>query len=119
MDMSVKADIPHGASGHGALDSKSLPKSTPGWRILIQELVADKLALFSLIIFVLITSYVFGLTMFLDRQTIVAVDLFAINEPPNEDFRLGTDYGGRDIFGDRKSTRLNSSHVAISYAVFC
>src|SRR5437870_10853403 len=22
-------------------------------------------------------------------------------------------------FGDRKSTRLNSSHVAISYAVFC
>src|SRR5438874_3968613 len=23
------------------------------------------------------------------------------------------------IFGDRKSTRLNSSHVEISYAVFC
>src|SRR5437870_6648572 len=27
---------------------------------------------------------------------------------------------GRDVEGgDRKSTRLNSSHVAISYAVFC
>src|SRR5690349_22668229 len=26
--------------------------------------------------------------------------------------------GGAD-FGDRKSTRLNSSHVEISYAVFC
>src|SRR5439155_18186833 len=26
---------------------------------------------------------------------------------------------GGDIRGDRKSTRLNSSHVAISYAVFC
>src|SRR5207253_6843063 len=26
---------------------------------------------------------------------------------------------GRAWFGDRKSTRLNSSHVAISYAVFC
>src|SRR5690625_6234508 len=25
----------------------------------------------------------------------------------------------RALFGDRKSTRLNSSHVAISYAVFC
>src|SRR5207253_8925021 len=24
-----------------------------------------------------------------------------------------------EIIGDRKSTRLNSSHVAISYAVFC
>src|SRR5690625_6166646 len=26
---------------------------------------------------------------------------------------------GRGALGDRKSTRLNSSHVAISYAVFC
>src|SRR5207249_9343221 len=26
---------------------------------------------------------------------------------------------GRDQIGDRKSTRLNSSHVSISYAVFC
>src|SRR5439155_22166994 len=26
---------------------------------------------------------------------------------------------GRPSTGDRKSTRLNSSHVAISYAVFC
>src|SRR5690625_6554251 len=27
--------------------------------------------------------------------------------------------GARIAVGDRKSTRLNSSHVAISYAVFC
>src|SRR3989442_3671856 len=27
--------------------------------------------------------------------------------------------GGRGAHGDRKSTRLNSSHVRISYAVFC
>src|SRR5690625_6805451 len=27
--------------------------------------------------------------------------------------------GKDDFVGDRKSTRLNSSHVAISYAVFC
>src|SRR5256885_2673094 len=25
----------------------------------------------------------------------------------------------RQVFGDRKSTRLNSSHLVISYAVFC
>src|SRR5690625_5803531 len=31
----------------------------------------------------------------------------------DQDGRLGLD------LGDRKSTRLNSSHVAISYAVFC
>src|SRR5699024_12157722 len=27
--------------------------------------------------------------------------------------------GGGELAGDRKSTRLNSSHVSISYAVFC
>src|SRR5256885_2765567 len=27
--------------------------------------------------------------------------------------------GGGNIFRDRKSTRLNSSHLVISYAVFC
>src|SRR3712207_8488001 len=26
---------------------------------------------------------------------------------------------GQHVFGDRKSTRLNSSHANISYAVFC
>src|SRR5207253_8673432 len=34
--------------------------------------------------------------------------------------RGGSQEAGRlRQFGDRKSTRLNSSHVAISYAVFC
>src|SRR5207249_11486850 len=28
-------------------------------------------------------------------------------------------YHGARVLGDRKSTRLNSSHVSISYAVFC
>src|SRR4029453_19422388 len=29
------------------------------------------------------------------------------------------DYGRMRLWGDRKSTRLNSSHTVISYAVFC
>src|SRR3712207_8400698 len=47
-----------------------------------------------------------------DRQT---------RRPPNGDNRAG-DGGplqGGDRRGDRKSTRLNSSHANISYAVFC
>src|SRR5215469_8024532 len=38
------------------------------------------------------------------------------NTGPQDRIRLGS---GRDAHGDRKSTRLNSSHVEISYAVFC
>src|SRR3712207_8306679 len=33
--------------------------------------------------------------------------------------RLGVSPRGAAPFGDRKSTRLNSSHANISYAVFC
>src|SRR5690625_6090459 len=32
---------------------------------------------------------------------------------------INKDFMGKDKPEDRKSTRLNSSHVAISYAVFC
>src|SRR3712207_7211359 len=32
---------------------------------------------------------------------------------------LGTQQQRRQVAGDRKSTRLNSSHANISYAVFC
>src|SRR5690625_7102181 len=34
-------------------------------------------------------------------------------------YAIGSHNYKRDDLGDRKSTRLNSSHVAISYAVFC
>src|SRR5699024_12275442 len=45
-------------------------------------------------------------------------DLFASRDQNPLPYRLATaQYGAAD--GDRKSTRLNSSHVSISYAVFC
>src|SRR2546427_1352595 len=42
------------------------------------------------------------------------------SEPPSKDgIRDLTVTGGSDVCSDRKSTRLNSSHSQISYAVFC
>src|SRR3712207_7155829 len=44
----------------------------------------------------------------------------AVDEPARDEVRLGRPLGGRALReGDRKSTRLNSSHANISYAVFC
>src|SRR4051812_50063980 len=40
-------------------------------------------------------------------------------DPPAEQFPSGADREDRHALGDRKSTRLNSSHMSISYAVFC
>lgn len=70
-----------------------------GLRILWRELVRDKLALFSLILLLVIIIFVYGISFILDQNEIVRVDLFSINEPPSEEFILGTDYGGRDVFG--------------------
>src|SRR5256885_11412266 len=39
--------------------------------------------------------------------------------PPGEGVRRAQGGGLRDRRADRKSTRLNSSHLVISYAVFC
>src|SRR5437899_9600359 len=41
-------------------------------------------------------------------------------EPATDEVRFGSERNGWLRFaGDRKSTRLNSSHLGISYAVFC
>src|SRR5437762_10583378 len=40
-------------------------------------------------------------------------------ERARREFAAVTDPSARALFGDRKSTRLNSSHRCISYAVFC
>ncbi|GGN51445.1 ABC transporter permease [Oceanobacillus indicireducens] len=68
-------------------------------RILWREIFRDKLAFISLIFLVLVTATVYGISIILDQDEIVKVDLFAIHQPPNDEFILGTDYGGRDVFG--------------------
>src|SRR3989442_6266592 len=45
-------------------------------------------------------------------------DWLVVSGPKAQYKGSGTINGAGD-FGDRKSTRLNSSHVRISYAVFC
>lgn len=74
-------------------------KSPSGLRILWKEIVRDKLALFSLILLAVIIIFVYGISVILDQDEIVTVDLFAIHEAPSKEFILGTDYGGRDVFG--------------------
>lgn len=74
-------------------------KSPSGARIAWKEIVQDKLALVSLIFLILIITFVYGISIFLDKEEIVRVDLFSIYESPSKEFWLGTDYGGRDVFG--------------------
>src|SRR5947199_955539 len=58
-----------------------------------------------------------------DKQVPVITEYLAKNfGPKNADAAAqggGVGVFGAEVFGDRKSTRLNSSHLGISYAVFC
>lgn len=95
------------------VDTQDISKSPSGLSIIWRELVRDKLALISLIFLVLIAGFVYGISLFLNQEEIVTVDLFAINQPPGGEFILGTDYGGRDIFGQLIIGTRNSLSIGI------
>src|SRR5207253_3513651 len=60
------------------------------------------------------------LRFFLQRDHLGAVDWIEASWPQRTSRPArSTVHRGRVRSSDRKSTRLNSSHVAISYAVFC
>ncbi|TFJ93452.1 ABC transporter permease [Lentibacillus salicampi] len=83
-----------------------------GLSILGRELIRDKVALISLILLIVVVAIVYGTSIIMDKDEIVKVDLFAIHEPPSDEFILGTDYGGRDIFGQLIIGTRNSLSVA-------
>jgi peptide/nickel transport system permease protein len=93
-------------------------KSPSGWKIIMREIVRDKLALVSLVFLMLVVLFVYGVSLFLDQDQIVAVDLFAIHQPPSSEFWLGTDYGGRDIFGQLIIGTRNSLSIGILVTLF-
>lgn len=79
------------------------------WR----EIVRDKLALVSFIVLILIAGFVYGTSFILSQDEIVTVDLLSIYEPPSSEFWLGTDYGGRDIFGQLIIGTKNSLSIGL------
>ena len=98
-------------------NAQSDEKSPSGWQIIWREIVRDKLALVSLIFLILIIAFVYGISLFLDQSEIVRVDLFSIHKPPSEQFWLGTDQGGRDVFGQLIIGTRNSLSIGILVTV--
>src|ERR1035441_4546586 len=42
-----------------------------------------------------------------------------VGRPSKDRLAIASAFVAKAVYGDRKSTRLNSSHLGISYAVFC
>ncbi|MBY0121506.1 ABC transporter permease [Bacillus sp. S/N-304-OC-R1] len=94
-------------------NAKKLEKSPSGFSIVWREIVRDKVALISLIFLTFVIIFVYGVSVFLNQEEIVTVDLFSIHQPPSSEHLLGTDYGGRDIFGQLIIGTRNSLSIGI------
>lgn len=97
---------------------EEVAESPTGFKVIWREIVRDKLALISLIFFLFVTISVFGISIILDQDQIVRVDLFAIYEPPSSEHWLGTDYGGRDVFGQLIIGAKNSLAIGFLVTLF-
>src|SRR5436309_5464339 len=58
-------------------------------------------------------------TVLLSLLVAISASAFALYVVSRHELGMVRALAGSVIMGDRKSTRLNSSHVKISYAVFC
>ncbi|ASS85674.1 peptide ABC transporter permease [Geobacillus lituanicus] len=92
----------------------NIEKSPSALSIMWRELVRDRLALVSLIILSVILLIVYGASIFLDQEEIVKVDFLAIHSPPSAEHWLGTDYGGRDVFGQLIIGARNSFTIGLA-----
>ncbi|MED4878778.1 ABC transporter permease, partial [Anoxybacillus geothermalis] len=105
----MKAEI-SGPTPAGA----NIEKSPSAFSIMWREVVRDRLALVSLIILSVILLIVYGASIFLDQEEIVKVDFLAIYSPPSAEHWLGTDYGGRDVFGQLIIGARNSFTIGLA-----
>ncbi|WDF04459.1 ABC transporter permease [Shouchella hunanensis] len=95
----------------------ALIKTPSGAKVILVEILKDKVALISAILLLLIAAFVFGVSIILDQDQIVTVDLLAIFEPPSSEFWLGTDHGGRDVFGQLIIGTRNSLLIGVAVTV--
>lgn len=84
-----------------------------GLRVILREFFKDKLALFSLIFFILIILGVFIGAIVIDQDEVLRISLLDSYMPPNDDFILGTDSGGRSIFGQLIIGARNSITIGL------
>ncbi|WP_265459170.1 ABC transporter permease [Enterococcus sp. HY326] len=96
-----------------ALSNEHVPPM--GFRMIIREFRKDKLAMFSLILLIIILLTIFIGAVVIDQSEIMRVNILDRYLPPGGNYLLGTDEGGRDVFGQLIIGARNS--VVIGFAI--
>jgi peptide/nickel transport system permease protein len=88
--------------------------SPSGFKVILREFKKDKLAIASLIFLALILLAVYGTSLIMNQADIIRVDFLSIYLPPSAEHWLGTDYGGRDVFGQLIIGTRNSFTISLA-----
>ncbi|MGM9988353.1 MAG: ABC transporter permease [Bacillaceae bacterium] len=95
-----------------------MEKSPSGFTVVWKEFKKDKLAMGSLILLVCIVIAVYGTSLILNLDEVVKVDFLSIYLEPSGEHLLGTDYGGRDVFGQLIIGTRNSFTIGFFITLF-
>lgn len=82
-------------------------------RTIWREIKNDKFALGGLVVFVIILLGAFISPIFIDHAEVSRIDFRKIYKPPSAEHWLGTDRGGRDIFGQLMLGARNSITIGV------
>lgn len=82
------------------------------------EIKHDKMAMiaFYIVIFIILVAYMAPL--FLDQTQIIRINFSKIYHMPSREHWLGTDYGGRDVFGQLVIGARNSITIGVMITIF-
>ena len=91
--------------------------SPSGMKVIWREIRKDKMAMISLVILGLVLIAVYSAALFIDKEEVARVNVFAIYMDPSSAYWLGTDYGGRDVFQQLIIGTRNSFSISLGITV--
>ncbi|WP_235961094.1 ABC transporter permease [Savagea serpentis] len=90
-------------------------KNNPSFlKVVWREIKSDKVAFISFILLIIILMTAYISPLFIDEASVKRVDPFNIYNSPSADNWLGTDDGGRDVFGQLMLGARNSFTIGIA-----
>lgn len=90
----------------------SISITPSGLSLVWHQIKKDPLAMGSFVVLVAILFFVYGSALVLDTKEMTKINFLAIHLPPSAEYWLGTDYGGRDIFGQLMIGTRNSFTIS-------
>lgn len=102
--------------GEPSADKQGRPMSLA--QIIWYEINNDRMANLALVIFIVLLLAAYISPLFLDQSQIMRINFSKIYQTPSAEHWLGTDYGGRDVFGQLMIGARNSITIGITITIF-